>query len=239
MTKDAEKYNIPCVKPWSSQQLGIDLSKASHQDFSSFYHEIKKAKDVEGFVIRFSDGRMYKIKTNWYFEVNHALDHLKNEKNERHKWEAILREQYDDLRIHLTPTMQDAMDKFATALINQLTVTAKRCLAKVKEMKQQKMDRKEFSTKIAPLKSEKAVYFQIWSDLEGSASNSKEEESEKEDEKLTQKTVDFVKELLIKNLGGKSQFEDIVKNLMDGLTWASFRPKIDKKEYNPLLDDGE
>ena len=41
---------------------------------------------------------MYKIKTEWYFEINHALDAFKNPANERNRWESILGEKYDDLR---------------------------------------------------------------------------------------------------------------------------------------------
>jgi hypothetical protein len=55
---------------------------------------------MEGFVIRFEDGTMLKIKTNWYFTLNHSLDKIKS-CSERHLWKSILSEEYDDIKSFL------------------------------------------------------------------------------------------------------------------------------------------
>lgn len=62
---------------------------------------------MEGFVVRFEDGQMLKIKTHWYFGINHSLDDIKNPRNERHKWECILNEKYDDIRAYLNAEERD------------------------------------------------------------------------------------------------------------------------------------
>lgn len=109
---------------------------------------------VEGFVIRFEDGNMLKIKTIWYFDVNHALDDIKNP-NERHKWECILggtvnksfkyTEKYDDIRVHLTPDERESMDNFAKDLLIHINKTAKRIYDSIVELKKQNLDRKQFA----------------------------------------------------------------------------------------------
>lgn len=55
---------------------------------------------MEGFVIRFEDGVMLKIKTDWYFTLNHSLDKIKS-CSERHLWKSILSEEYDDIKSFL------------------------------------------------------------------------------------------------------------------------------------------
>lgn len=68
-----------------------------HSNFDAFWKRIISQKDVEGFVIRFDDGQMYKLKTTWYFGLNKYLNHLK-QGPERHRFECILGERYDDIK---------------------------------------------------------------------------------------------------------------------------------------------
>lgn len=88
-------------------------------DFDRFERSTKKQIGVEGFVIQFNNGLMYKIKTNWYFSLNKSLDKIKN-CSERHLWKCILNEEFDDLKGYLPEQVRLEMEKFAIKLNNRL-----------------------------------------------------------------------------------------------------------------------
>jgi hypothetical protein len=62
MLASAQKYNVPIVKLWASEE-----GSNSIKDFEDFMKKIKSEKGIEGCVVRFADGNMYKVKTEWYF----------------------------------------------------------------------------------------------------------------------------------------------------------------------------
>lgn len=63
---------------------------------SAFEQAIKATPGIEGFVIRFHDGRMYKIKTEWYFERTKKEKQQFSLNSERSVWQIILDQQIDD-----------------------------------------------------------------------------------------------------------------------------------------------
>lgn len=63
MVEHAKRFDIPCTEVLAGGGTGgMDALKA-----------MKQLEGVEGFVIRFDDGAMYKVKTEWYF-ANHKKD---------------------------------------------------------------------------------------------------------------------------------------------------------------------
>jgi hypothetical protein len=54
--KIAAKYNVPCVSAWED----------APRDGKKLVQAIREKKDVEGFVVLFEDGDMYKCKTMFY-----------------------------------------------------------------------------------------------------------------------------------------------------------------------------
>ena len=65
--KIVEEYNIPIVKEYDFKTTNME----------KILNEIANTKEVEGFVLRFEDDRMYKIKSGWYREIHNVFLKLK------------------------------------------------------------------------------------------------------------------------------------------------------------------
>uniref|UniRef100_A0A6B2L4J3 T4 RNA ligase 1-like N-terminal domain-containing protein n=1 Tax=Arcella intermedia TaxID=1963864 RepID=A0A6B2L4J3_9EUKA len=113
----ASSSGMPLVNSWTPEELGINTNDL--QSFTTFESKMKQTKNIEGFVIRFNDGQMLKIKTNWYFSLNKSLDKIRR-CSERHLWISILKEEYDDIRTFLEPNIRTEIDKFAVELNQRL-----------------------------------------------------------------------------------------------------------------------
>eukprot|EP01125_Pyxidicula_operculata_P014542 TRINITY_DN4853_c0_g1_i1.p1 TRINITY_DN4853_c0_g1~~TRINITY_DN4853_c0_g1_i1.p1 ORF type:complete len:385 (+),score=50.52 TRINITY_DN4853_c0_g1_i1:74-1228(+) len=139
LRKISEQTGIPLTKAWTPSELGLnDLSS-----FATFEQSIKNQNGLEGFVIRFDSGLMFKIKTNWYFSLNKTLDKIKN-RSERHLWKSILNEEYDDIKTFLSDDMRVRMDEFAVELNNRIQIAMHSSINKVKDYKD--LPGKEFSS---------------------------------------------------------------------------------------------
>lgn len=212
MKESAASMNIPTIKKWTNEELEMEPSLNFHQ----FYTTIQKKQGVEGFVIRFETGQMLKIKTHWYFEKNHALDKLKNP-NERHRWETILGDTYDDIRGFLRPDEKEVTDAFATDLIQQIDLTSQKLLDSITEAKK-KFNRKEFSAHLSSLQLnpvEQGLRYAIFDKLDL---------SQPPDSKVN---FDNVKQLVIKtiqsNLNNPKRFEQVRVSLAGNLTFKNYK----------------
>jgi len=153
----AVEAGIPFVNAWEPSELGVDVNDLS--SFTLFEKKMKQAKNIEGFVLRFNDGDMLKIKTNWYFTLNKSLDKIRN-CSERHLWLSILKEEYDDIKSFLPADLRTQMDAFAATLNLHIHQTSERLLKNVFE--QSKIPKKEFSSWVQTLKShEKRIAWMI------------------------------------------------------------------------------
>eukprot|EP01128_Nolandella_sp_AFSM9_P000304 TRINITY_DN10471_c0_g1_i1.p1 TRINITY_DN10471_c0_g1~~TRINITY_DN10471_c0_g1_i1.p1 ORF type:complete len:503 (-),score=108.84 TRINITY_DN10471_c0_g1_i1:100-1608(-) len=115
MTEIASSFEpfIPVCKVWTPKDFGLNTE--TERNFTEFALSIKAQENVEGFVLRFDSGLMLKLKTDWYFSVNHALQNLRS-KNERKVWKIVLDEEYDDLKMYLTPKRRQLIDTFTDQL---------------------------------------------------------------------------------------------------------------------------
>lgn len=85
MTSLARKYNIEVVKTYPG-------SAASMQHLLD---ETRASEGIEGYIIRFDDGHMVKIKGEWYLRIHKARDTLSQEKN---LIELIVNDKIDDIK---------------------------------------------------------------------------------------------------------------------------------------------
>jgi RNA ligase len=100
MSRLATRYNVPIVRHWKPEEFGLEINSdgnASMPINDKTLPALRQREGVEGFVIRFENGEMYKIKTQWYFSLNKSLDLLKH-RSERHLWQSILEEKFDDVK---------------------------------------------------------------------------------------------------------------------------------------------
>ena len=83
----ADLYFIPTVRQFEPQS-----------DMKSFIEYVRLLEDREGFVVRFSDGHMLKLKCDWYVQIHKAKEKILQDRN---IVELILDDKLDDVKAHL------------------------------------------------------------------------------------------------------------------------------------------
>ncbi|KAH3761106.1 RNA ligase, T4 RnlA family protein [Pelomyxa schiedti] len=124
MATAAREYNVPCVTTYTP-------STEPSATNESLIRELVSKEEIEGFVIRFSTGAMYKVKTLWYLKTGRGNSDLVFQ--ERDVWSMVLSGKLDD---HKAAVMQQSLrarlDKFSSQLFRNAAVTAQK-LADVAE----------------------------------------------------------------------------------------------------------
>jgi RNA ligase len=82
-------------------------------DVHEFIEMVRNLKNAEGFVIRFENGHMIKVKAEEYLQIHRAKELITHEKD---LWAVILDEKLDDLLPLLDKDDQDQLSKFASDL---------------------------------------------------------------------------------------------------------------------------
>ena len=112
MVKSCQEFNIPCVVDKSSQ---FEYSKT---DASDLVKKISDLKGIEGFVLRFDDGRMYKLKTKWYLNLH---KNMSTNLSELEIWKIFLSDFADDFKaLILSERERNTADLFAEELFTNL-----------------------------------------------------------------------------------------------------------------------
>jgi T4 RnlA family RNA ligase len=103
MMINAENYNIPVVRTWD---VGLEMDNKTMKSFIGYVRDLE---DREGFVVRFSDGHMIKLKCDWYVQIHKAKEAILQDRN---IVELILDEKLDDVKAHLTQEDRDRLTQF-------------------------------------------------------------------------------------------------------------------------------
>jgi RNA ligase len=103
VTNTADLYFIPVVGKW---ETGVDMD---NKTMSSFVSYVRDLEDVEGFVVRFSDGHMLKLKCDWYVQIHKAKEKILQDRN---IVELILDDKLDDVMAHLPQEDRDRLTQF-------------------------------------------------------------------------------------------------------------------------------
>ncbi|ELR12940.1 uncharacterized protein ACA1_096000 [Acanthamoeba castellanii str. Neff] len=247
MQKHARHHGIPVVTCRTAEEVGV----GSITEFEQFQKTIREKNiGLEGFVIRFENGEMYKIKTAWYCDLNKTLDLVSRSRSqhgsEMDVWKVILEEKYDDLRTWLAADDRNAMDHFARDLLKEIGLSCRRLRDTVLEAKRkQGMDKKSFAAYAAAQTSqrplEKALLFRVWAmydrdadadagevdgeaveknEAEAEAKRESEDEDEDDDSKLALIRQEVI-ETILKNCGKRPLFEK-ARVLAGNITYKSY-----------------
>lgn len=183
----AETYNIPVVKAHSMPEYDFQFVEYSQTE-----------KETEGIVLRFDNGHMLKIKTDWYVQIHRAKEKILHEKR---VLDLILNEQLDDILSFLPEADKNKLleyrEKFMTGL-KKVHTYIEEVWSRVSAVN---MPRKEFALNIAPQMPPymAAVIFSSWDD----------------NSKLWESMLNIIK----KNLGSQATV-DRVRHLWDyTATW--------------------
>lgn len=144
------RYGIPVVMTYV-------FSSMSLQDVVD---SIRQIGDAEGVVVRFDDGHMVKIKSDWYVRI-HKIKSLLGQ--ERDVVSLILNNELDDMLPVLPKEDVERVEKFQNILMNALFYEACSLEAQVK-LYTNKCDRKTFALEYAPEINSvvRGMIFQFW-----------------------------------------------------------------------------
>lgn len=114
-----------------AQQYGIEHIRqvgelASLSEATAFVAKVAQERQGEGYILRFPDDRLYKVKNDWYRKLHQLVAHSSNE---IYIWQATLKgeiaQMLADVAPSLRPSVQTFSDNLATA-INALMAWLKR-----------------------------------------------------------------------------------------------------------------
>lgn len=147
----AAGFDIPVVQAWSHEQI---------QKMGTLIGIIRAAEGTEGVVVRFEDGHMVKVKSDWYVRIHKAKAMLSNE---REVVGMILNNQLDDL-IPVLP--KEDIEKI-NVFQNKMDVHLKACAKKMFEdiyYSRKWFDRKTFAIQEAQKYSPlwRSMIFKFW-----------------------------------------------------------------------------
>ena len=131
MTNLIEKFNIPVVRQFEPQS-----------DMKAFLEYVHDLEDLEGFVVRFSDGHMLKLKCRWYLQIHKAKEAILQDRN---IVELILEEKLDDIKAHLPAEDRDRLTRFENDFAHAFNGVVANVLSAFFEIKASGIDRKTFA----------------------------------------------------------------------------------------------
>jgi RNA ligase len=149
----ANTYGVPCVRAFEPQT-----------DMKAFVDYVSGLEDLEGFVVRFVDGHMLKLKCHWYLQIHKAKEAILQDRN---IVELILDEKLDDVKAHLPAEDRERLMKFENdfnVLTNLIAAALHHALSAVRY--KDNMPRKEFATDFSAKWDvyTRAAAFRLWDD---------------------------------------------------------------------------
>ena len=111
VTGEYKSYNNMCAL---AHQFGIDYVKAYDGTAKSMAHLMDETKDsegIEGYIIRFDDGHMLKVKGEWYLRIHKSKDTLTHEKN---VVELLVTGRMDDVKAFMMDEDRKRVEQFET-----------------------------------------------------------------------------------------------------------------------------
>ena len=148
----ADPYRVPIVDQWQGTVNGID----------DFVKQAQTLEGEEGYVIRFSDGHMLKVKNMWYMQLHKIKALLEFEKD---VWRLILDEKQDDLKSVMEEEDKAKIDSFAEDFHAALAKKASDLeWVVIAERENLNDSKKKFALQIIPQYTgvEKGLLFSIW-----------------------------------------------------------------------------
>lgn len=147
------RHNLDVVAQYDGTWEGIE----------HFRNTVQEHEGEEGYIIRFADGHMLKIKNLWYLQLHKTKELMQFEKD---VWALVLDDKYDDAKAFMEAEETHQLDSFAHDLLHALDATADRLNWVVIAAKDNLNDsKKRFATEIVanhPVKDESSILFKIW-----------------------------------------------------------------------------
>jgi RNA ligase len=136
MEAHAEAYRIPTVRTFEPET-----------DMKAFVVTVRDLEDREGFVVRFSDGHMLKLKCDWYVQIHKAKEKILQDRN---IVELILDDKLDDVKAHLPQEDRDRLTVFEGEFNKAVTTAFAHIMQILYYIDKAGIDRKSYAIKHAP-----------------------------------------------------------------------------------------
>jgi T4 RnlA family RNA ligase len=185
----AELAGIPVVRTFEPQT-----------DMKAFVEYVRDLEDLEGFVVRFYDGHMLKLKCHWYLQIHRAKEAILQDRN---IVELILDEALDDIKAHLPAEDRFELGRFEHLFNIEVYGQAQLISNMLEHIREENVDRKTFALEIAPAFNQytRATIFKCW------------------DETDDHKIVEAVKNVIRNNLTKTVKYEAIRDAWFPGVTY--------------------
>ena len=192
------KVMVENAKAWD-----IDVVKAYAGTADSMEHLIAETKAVEGsegWIIRFDDGHMVKIKGEWYLRIHKTKDNLSQEKN---VIELLISEKVDDAKAFMLADDRKRVEEFEDKFWKQVEDIAALFETYYGRLRDAEIDRKTYA--LEHMKEDNAknpfassIIFNLYN---GKAA------------------LDTIKDLIAKNIGTQTKVDEARDYLWGGLRW--------------------
>ena len=137
LSEIGQKFNIPVVKTYAGTAASME----------HLITETRAAEDVEGWIIRFDNGQMVKIKGDWYVRIHKTKDNLNHEKN---VVDLIVNEKMDDVKPFMLEEDRKRVDEFETDFWIGIADTVRKYEDYFASMQTIGMDRKTWALEHMP-----------------------------------------------------------------------------------------
>lgn len=144
----AENYNIPVIRQWDNTlvEQWHNTVQRGNKTLSSFVNFVRDLEDLEGFVIRFDDGHMLKLKCDWYVQIHKAKEKILQDRN---IVELILDGKLDDVKAHLPQEDRDRLTVFEVQFNLAYADVVFMLANDLDWIREEKIDRKTFALEYA------------------------------------------------------------------------------------------
>lgn len=147
MTGEYKQY---CDLVVLGDQFGIEVVRAYAGTTDNMEHLIAETRamaDAEGWIIRFDDGQMLKVKGDWYVRIHKTKDNLLWEKN---VVELLINERMDDVKPYMLDEDLKRVEAFETDFWIGINDTVNRYERYFQTVLGSGLDRKEFAQRWMP-----------------------------------------------------------------------------------------
>ena len=135
----------------------VNTEEGGSASLQNLIDDCMTAEGMEGYIVRYHTGHMFKLKTPWYCLRHNSKDRLTLEKN---VISMLITDEDDDVMSHLSPNDQEALMSFKKKMLAGLMETASLMTRRACRLIQESgNDRKVFALGIAPTMSDTDVQF--------------------------------------------------------------------------------
>jgi RNA ligase len=133
-----------------AEMLLIDVVKTyagTAANMSHLMEETKAAEGIEGWIIRFDDGHMLKVKGEWYLRIHKTKDNLTHEKN---VVDLLINEKMDDAKAFMMDEDRVRVERFETEFWEGVAYSVEKYEKYFKMVLAAGLDRKRYALEWMP-----------------------------------------------------------------------------------------